>query len=163
LQAVLFMENLMSKAAPVLAALALFAFTTLCSAQTQLVGEWSGTLSTPAGVAHILWHVVKTADGSVTSTYDNVDEGILGIKVKTLTLNGSEVSAVVDDVIHPNGQDLPLAGSYSGKLSKDGSEVSGTWTQTKPEEQPATDITFKREQTAPPAASPQQTPQTMKE
>jgi hypothetical protein len=59
----------------------------------------------------------------------------------------------VDDVIHPNGQDVPVVGTFAGTLSADGNEVTGTWTQTEPPQPPA-DVTFKREQSAPAAASP---------
>jgi hypothetical protein len=98
---------------------------------------------------------VKAPDGSVTSTYDNVDEGVTGIKVKSLTLNGSEVSVVIDDVIHPNGQDVSLAGTFAGTLSKDGNEIAGKWTQTSPEEEPPVEITFNRDHATPAAATPQ--------
>jgi hypothetical protein len=148
----------MPKATPafaVLASLFTLALAPICSAQTQLVGEWSGSISVGDQTERILWHVVKAADGSVTSTFDNVDEGVLGIKVKTLTVDGSDVTAVIDDLIHPNGQDLPLSGTYAAKLNADGNEVTGTWTQTKPEEHPPADITFKRELAKPAAAPPQ--------
>ncbi len=124
------------------------------SAQAQLVGEWSGSISTPQGNGHLLWHVVKASDGSITSTYDNVDEGVNGIKVKSLTLNGSELSVVIDDVIHPNGQDVSLAGTFAGTLSKDGNEITGKWTQTQPDEEPPMEITFHRDQATPAQATP---------
>lgn len=149
----------MRRSIPVLAAFALLStlsITPAASAQTQLVGEWSASFTNDNGqTLHLLWHVTKASDGSVSATFDNVDEGVSGIKVKTLTLEGSQVTAIIDDVIHPNGQDLPLAGTYTGKLNKDGTEVSGNWTQSKPEEQPPLELTFKREQAAPPAAAPQ--------
>jgi hypothetical protein len=148
----------MHKATPAFAVLALLftlALTPICSAQTQLVGEWRGSIGVENQTERILWHVVKAEDGSVTSTFDNVDEGVLGIKVKTLTVDGSDVRAVIDDVIHPNGQDLHLSGTYAGKLNADGNEVTGTWTQTEPEEHPPADITFKREPAKPAAAGPQ--------
>ena len=146
----------MRKARLLLAALVTLALTPFCSAQSQLVGEWSGTLSTPGGLAHILWHVVKAPDGSVRCSFDNVDEGVLGIKVKTLTVKDSEVTVVIDDVIHPDGQDVPLAGTYVGKLSLDGNEVAGTWSQAQPNQEQPVELTFKRDKAAPAGAvSPQ--------
>lgn len=156
----------MLRATPVRAALGLLltlALTPFCSAQSQLVGEWSGSLDIGGQTAHILWHVVKAADGTITSTYDNVDEGITGIKVKTLTVTGAKVTAVVDADMQINGQDVTIAGNFEGTLSGDGNEVAGTWTQTEPQQAPPADITFKREQAAPAAApapaSPKDSPQ----
>lgn len=123
----------MREATPLLAALALLSLTPLCSAQAQLVGDWSGSLVVGGRDAHIIWHVVKASDVSVASTFDNVDEGILGIKVKALTVKGDDITVVIDDVIHPNGQDLPLVGTFVGKLGKDGNQVASTWTQTQPQ------------------------------
>lgn len=145
----------MRKATPAFAILAILftlAWTPICFAQTQLVGEWSGAISMNGQTERILWHVVKAADGSVSSTYDNVDEGVTGIKVKSLTIDGTALKAAVDDVIHVQGQDVPVAGTFVGTLSNDGNEVRGTWTQTEPP-QPPSDITFKREQAAPTAAA----------
>jgi hypothetical protein len=145
----------MRKITPVLAAFVTLALAPFCSAQSQLVGDWNGTISNNEQTFHIVWHVTKAEDGTVTSTFDNVDEGVLGIKVKALTVDGSDVNITIDDVIHPNGEDVPLAGTYAGKLSADGNEVSGAWTQSKPEERPPVDLTLKRTQAAPVKASPQ--------
>ncbi len=156
----------MLKTIPVRAALGLvvtLALASFCSAQSQLVGEWSGSLDIGGQTAHILWHVIKAQDGSITSTYDNVDEGVSGIKVKTLTVTGAKVTAVVDSAMQINGQDVTIAGNFEGTLSSDGNEVAGTWTQAEPQAAPPADITFKREQAAPAAApspaSPKPAPQ----
>lgn len=146
----------MPRAIPILAILVfLISVSPACFAQAQFVGEWSGTLDVGGQTRHLLWHVVKGADGTVRATFDNVDEGVLGIKVKTLTFKDAGVTALIDDVIHPKGQDVSLVGTFTGKLSEDGNEVTATWTQTQPEEQPAMDFVLKREQAAPAASSPQ--------
>ncbi|KAA6458267.1 hypothetical protein DYQ86_20330 [Acidobacteria bacterium AB60] len=152
----------MLKITPVRAAFAFLltlALTPFCSAQSQLVGEWSGTLDIGGQTARILWHVVKAADGTVTSSYDNVDENVTGIKVKTLTVTGNKVTAVVDSDIQINGQDATVAGTFEGTLSSDGNQIAGTWTQTEPQQAPPADITFKREQAAPAATPAPASPQ----
>jgi hypothetical protein len=131
------------------------ALTPVCSAQAQLAGDWRGTLSAGGQDFRLAWHVVKAADGSVTSTFDNVDQGVFGIKVKSTALSGSDLTVTIDTVIQPNGQDMALRGVLAGKVSADGNELTGTWTQTDPD-QPPVDLTMKRVQAAPPAApSPQ--------
>jgi hypothetical protein len=138
-----------------LSSLTALALTPLCPAQAQLAGDWQGTLSAGGQDFRLVWHVVKAADGSVTSTYDNVDQGVFGIKVKSMVLNGSDLTLTIDTVIQPNGEDLTLRGVVAGKVSANGNEFTGTWTQTDPE-QPPVDLTLKRAQAAPPAtASPQ--------
>lgn len=113
------------------------------AAQKQLAGDWQGTVSAGSGDEHIVWHVALAADGAVTSTFDNTDEGISGIKVKTLELKDNELSLTVDDEVEANGSPLTIRGTFAGTLSADGNVISGTWTQTEPE-QPAAEVKLKR-------------------
>lgn len=132
-----------------LSALLSLSFPTLCLAQANLVGEWHGTLDANGNTMHVLWHVVAAPDGSVTSTFDNVDENINGIKVKSMTVDGSKITLAVDDQVEANGETVNIKGSFSGTVSADGKEVTGTWTQDEPQQGPI-DVHFVRE--APPAA-----------
>lgn len=119
----------------VLAAIFLFALASshICSAQAELVGEWQGTLVAGEQNFRIAWHVEKAADGSVTSTFDNLDEGAFGVKIKSLSLKDSDLKLTVDDQVQVKGEAVHNSGSFAGVLSKDGNEVSGTWTQTDPQ------------------------------
>jgi hypothetical protein len=108
-----------------------------CAAQANLAGNWEGTLDADGGTFHIVWHAVAAPDGTLTSTFDNIDQNIYGIKVKNLTLKGSDLTMSVDDTISANGQDIPIRGDFAGKLNSDGNEVDGTWTQTEPEQHSA--------------------------
>jgi hypothetical protein len=120
------------------------------AAQEQLVGEWQGLLNTVSGDAHILWHVTVAADGTVTSTFDNPDEGISGIKVKSLELKGNALTVTVDDEVEANGSPVTIRGTLAGTLSEDGNEISATWTQTEPE-QPPVELKLKRVEPSPAA------------
>jgi hypothetical protein len=124
-------------------------------AQASLVGEWEGTLDANGTQVHILWHVTAAADGTVTSTFDNQDEGVNGIKAKFAEFSGSKLTLTVDDQVEINGSTVNVRGTFVGTVSKEGNEVTGTWTQTDPEQPPA-DIDFKRhvEKPAPAAAAP---------
>lgn len=121
------------------------------AAQKQLVGEWQGMLNTGSGEAHILWHVTAAADGTVTSTFDNPDEGVSGIKVKSLELKGNVLTVTVDDEVEANGSPVTIKGTLAGTLSEDGNEITATWTQTEPEQQPAVDLKLKRVEPSPAA------------
>jgi hypothetical protein len=120
-------------------------------AQNSIVGDWQGTLDANGTPFHIAWHVVTAKDGSLSSTFDNVDQGILGIKTKGTVVTGANISIDVDDLVQANGQEMNLKGNFEGKLNSDATEVTGTWTQTEPA-QPSAQITLKH--IPAPAASP---------
>ena len=119
----------------------------VCRAQVQLVGDWGGTESIYGQNIHVLWHVTKASDGRITSAWDNVDQGVYGMKAKSITLNGDDLTIMVDDIVLVNGQNTRVVALYRGKVNKGFNEVTGTIKQTQPEEQPATELTFKRELT----------------
>ncbi|WP_109488022.1 hypothetical protein [Occallatibacter savannae] len=135
---------------------ALFALTLapLSTAQANLAGDWNGTLDAGGNIVHVAWRLTIAPDGAPTSTLDNIDEGVYGIKVKSTTIKGSDVALSVDDTVQANGQDLHLLGSFAGKVSADSKEVTGTWTQVEPQ-QGELEVRFVHAaQTAAPAAAP---------
>ncbi|HEY3703450.1 MAG TPA: hypothetical protein VGL22_00210 [Terracidiphilus sp.] len=136
--------------------LAALAFAAQCFGQSSLVGEWEGTLNAGGNEVHIAWHVTAGAAGVVTSTFDNKDEGVYGIKVKDLVLTGSKLTLAIDDQVEVNGSAANIRGTFDGTVSADGNEVTGTWTQTDPQEEPPAEIHFKR--SAPQAPSTPATP-----
>src|ERR1700757_4128798 len=127
------------------------------SAQAKLAGDWQGTFEQNGVPFQLVWHVTAASDGTLTSTLDNVTQNIFGIRTKKTTVKGSEVRIEAEDVISPNGQDVNLKGSFAGTLNNEANEVSGTWTQIDPPQDPI-QITFKHNpaQSAPtaPAAAP---------
>jgi|GEM_PF-1717209 len=138
-----------------LVAISAFALTPSAFAQARLAGDWQGTLDANGTTFHLLWHVATATDGTVTSTFDNLDEGVYGIKAKTTTVKGSDVTADVDDTVQINGQDTKVSGSLVGKLNADGTEMAGTFTQVEPQAQPTANVLFKHSAT--PAAAAVQT------
>jgi hypothetical protein len=141
--------SLLKLTVPMLLALVLIPIAT---PQANLAGNWQGTLDEGGTTFHVAWHAVAAADGTLTSTIDNVDQNIFGVKVKTTTLKGSDLTMSVDDTINVNGDDVAIRGDLVAKLSDDGNEVTGTSTQTEPAQSPAP-ITLKRV-AAQPASAP---------
>jgi hypothetical protein len=125
------------------AAVASLALVPACSAQAQLAGDWQGTLEVSGATIHVVWHAVAASDGTITSTFDNPDEGLYGIKVKTVALKGSNLTMMVDDTPNANGQVIAIRGNFEGVVSADGNEANGTWTQSEPA-QPPMQVHFKR-------------------
>ena len=123
--------------------LAILALTPFCSAQANLAGDWQGTLDANGTTFHLVWHLTAAADGTFSSTFDNIDEGVYGIKAKSTTIKGTDVTADVDDTVQANGQEMKVSGSLVGKLNADGTEMAGTFTQVEPQAQPPANVLFK--------------------
>jgi len=138
-----------------IAVVSIFGVVPNCRAQASLAGDWEGILNANGTEVHVAWHVTEAADGTVTSTIENHDEGVSGIKVKQMELKDSKITFTVDDQIEVNGQTLNVKGTFEGSVSADGNEITGTWVQTEPEEQPEAQIHFKR---VSPAAAPATSP-----
>ena len=119
----------------ILVALVALALTPLGRAQSQIVGDWQGTLNAGGAELRLVLHVTAAKDGSLSSTLDSVDQGAPGIPVASTTLKDSKLSLVVDAV----------KGSYEGTVNKDATEIDGTWTQGQPLE-----LNFKRVAAQPP-------------
>jgi pimeloyl-ACP methyl ester carboxylesterase len=93
----------------------------LC-AQSGVEGTWQGTLNVGAVKLRLGLHVSKDAQGQLSSKLDSIDQSAMGIPVNVTTF--------VDNALH---LDLPnLHATYDGKLSADGSQISGTFVQGAP-------------------------------
>ena len=114
----------------------LFAYATMSKAQADLAADWQGTVEAGGSTFRVAWHAKAASDGTLTSTLDNIDENVFGIKVKSTTLSGSNLTMTVDDMIQVNGQEVNLRGSVEGTLNSDRTELTGTWTQAEPEQAP---------------------------
>jgi uncharacterized protein len=140
----------------VLAALLFVLSGSLAHAQALLAGDWEGVLNANGNDVHLAWHVTAAPDGTVTSTFDNKDEGVMGIKARITSFKDSKLSIAVDDQVEVNGSMMNVRGTFEATVSADGNEVTGTWTQTDPQEEPPMELRFKRAgaPAAPAAAAP---------
>ena len=100
-------------------------------AQSQLAGDWEGTLNAGPAKLRLVLHINAGKDGGLTATLDSIDPGANGIPVSAVVLNGSKLNLTVD-AVH---------GAYEGTVNKDTSEIDGTWTQGQP-----LDLNFHRAQ-----------------
>jgi hypothetical protein len=132
-------------------ALAALALAPVSQAQSTLAGDWKGLLTVGGTQFHILWHAAAAKDGSLTSTLDNVDQGIFAIPVKSVTLKDSHMTLTVDDAIQINGQAIQVSGVYDATVNAAATETKGMWTQTAPQLVPATELDFERIPAAKPA------------
>jgi len=109
--------------------IAALAITPACMAQSQIAGDWQGTLDTGGPQLRLALHITAAKDGTLSATLDSVDQGANGIPVTSVTFKDSKLSLVVD-AVH---------GTYEATLNKDASEIKGTWSQGQPME-----LNFKR-------------------
>ena len=83
-----------------------------------LEGTWNGTLDVNGVQRQLVLTMANQPDGTATGSFTNVDEG-LEIPVTMITQDASKVTLEIRAV----------AGSYSGTLNAEGTELIGTLTQ----------------------------------
>jgi murein DD-endopeptidase len=109
----------------------------------RIEGTWAGALG---GRLHLVVTITKSSNGDLGGTLNSVDQHAV-LALSEVTVKGSAVRFAV-----------PRAGGvYEGKLTKDGKQISGNWTQTS---LPAQPLDFKRSAEAgatPEAAAPPNT------
>ncbi len=84
----------------------------------DVAGDWHGTLKAGPVEMGIQLHIAKS-DKGLTATMDSPDQGIRGMAVDSIALNGSDLKFAVGVV----------QVSYAGKVSQDGQSINGTLTQ----------------------------------
>ena len=93
-----------------------------CQTQLDVVGDWQGSLNGGAAELHLVLHIVKAQNGSLSATLDSVDQNAIGIPVTKITLKDSELQLTVD-AVH---------GSYDGRINADATAIKGIWFQGQP-------------------------------
>jgi len=86
----------------------------------DVTGDWQGTLATGMGALRIVLHVSKSPEGSLKAILDSPDQGIVGMPVNSLTLDGSKLKFDV----------AVVKGTYEGTVKTNGS-ITGNWAQPK--------------------------------
>jgi len=85
----------------------------------EIAGEWQGTLKAGIAELRLVLHINKDTSGGLTATLDSLDQGALGIPVKTVSLKNSRLTFDV----------AAVQGTYEGTVAADGKTISGTWSQ----------------------------------
>lgn len=87
----------------------------------DISGEWQGTLHGVQGPLRTVLKISKSDDGGWNALMYSIDQGPDqgGIRASSITLQGSTVRYSLDR----------FNGSYEGKVSADGTSITGTWTQ----------------------------------
>ena len=89
------------------------------SAQAKdITGTWQGTLEAGKTLRTVV-KISKADDGGLKAILYVIEQGGQGLPVTTIKEDGLSVKMSV----------VPIGGSYDGKLTADGNEIDGTWTQ----------------------------------
>jgi len=86
--------------------------------QSPIEGSWEGTLDAGLVKLRVILHVMKK-DGTLSATLDSPDQGATGLTIDSINLNEDRVRFEMKS----------LSAGFEGKLSKDGSQISGDWYQ----------------------------------
>jgi len=87
-------------------------------AQINVAGDWAGALDLGTSKLHLVLHITGAPD-SLHATLDSVDQNANGIPVNSIAFKDSMLNFAIDK----------LHATYTGKLSKDGQTLHGTFTQ----------------------------------
>ncbi len=91
----------------------------------DLSGDWQGALKKRNRELRVIVHIEKADSGAWKSVLYSIDQSPdrgSGIPVDSVTVQGSEVKLTIS----------ALHGTYAGKLSEDGTSISGTWDHGRP-------------------------------
>jgi fermentation-respiration switch protein FrsA (DUF1100 family) len=82
-------------------------------------GIWLGSFSAGGMELRLVFHITKSADGSFSGTMDSPDQGAAGITMDPVTFKDGVLTATW----------APGQFTYTGKLSEDGLNLTGSFTQ----------------------------------
>lgn len=91
----------------------------------DISGDWQGALKVGAQELRVIVHIEKGDGGAWKATLASIDQSPdrgAAMAFDSVTLQGTDVKMVA----------AAIRGSYEGKLSADGSFMSGNWTQGQP-------------------------------
>lgn len=86
---------------------------------SRVAGTWSGVLEAGGVRLTMVFHVAAAQDGRLSATLDSPDQGATGIPVNEVTFADSVLKMA----------SATVRGEYEGKLSADGTKLSGEWHQ----------------------------------
>lgn len=85
----------------------------------RLVGVWAGALRAGPTELRLVVKVDRGAEGHLIARIDSVDQGAKDIPASRVSLTGGAVTI----------ETAVIGASYSGRLSADGQQIDGTWSQ----------------------------------
>jgi uncharacterized protein len=85
-----------------------------------VVGDWQGSIETGHGNLKVVIHIAAGKEDTFTGTLDSPDQGATGIPINVIQYKHPELHFEIER----------LDCGYDGKISNDGSEISGLFKQS---------------------------------
>ncbi|MBZ5497413.1 MAG: hypothetical protein LAP85_13510 [Acidobacteriia bacterium] len=101
----------------------LFVFSVLSGAQTKVspAGHWEGSITIPTGELKVILDLDRDAKGTWIGDIDMPEQGVKDLPLRDISVSGDSVTFGLS-----GGQGDPM---FKGKLSADGSTLSGEFSQ----------------------------------
>ncbi len=102
--------------AAIIACMCLFSLPPSAGAQEV---TWQGTLNAGSLKLRLVFHIIKSADGSFSGTMDSLDQGVKGIPLTVIANDAEKLRIEIK----------AIGGGFEGKIGKGGAEVVGALSQ----------------------------------
>ena len=99
------------------------------AAQSQLLGNWQGKLTTPGGVLTIGLRFEKAADGSLVAYLDSPDQGMAGARIREASFNDGSLT-VRSNLLRIVYEGSVAGNTITGKLAQGGQNLDLVLTKT---------------------------------
>ena len=95
-------------------------------AQREIIGDWQGVLKATQGKAvkiRLIVHITSAPDGTLNATIDSIDQDSPAVPVASVTFSDPALKLDISQV----------KATFVGSLNKEGTEIDGIWTESKPQ------------------------------
>lgn len=94
-------------------------FLSLAAFCQPITGNWEGKLSAQGTEIPLVFHISKDSSGKLSATFDSPDQKAFNLHCSGVSLQNDSVFIIMK----------VLSGRYTGKLSDDKKQITGTWFQ----------------------------------
>ena len=113
------MKNLLACLLAVLTLLCLIPPLGAAEPPLSIAGDWQGALDAGGATLHLVFHVAAKPDGTLSATFDSVEQGAKGIPFSAARVSGNLVHLEV----------AKLSAVFDGVLDAKATTISGVWVQ----------------------------------
>lgn len=85
----------------------------------NVAGAWTGTLEVMGAKLRLVFNIQKKDGGGYSATMDSPDQGVKGVAVDEVTLEGRTLKLNIK----------AIQGGFEGELSTKAKEIPGNWSQ----------------------------------
>ncbi|MEP6710921.1 MAG: hypothetical protein ABJA37_00820, partial [Ferruginibacter sp.] len=95
------------------------AFNSIISQAQTITGTWQGNLNVQGNEIPIVFHIAKDSTAKLAASFDSPSQHAFNLPCSEVIVQGDSVFLIMSSI----------KGKYTGKLSADKKELTGTWFQ----------------------------------